>query len=158
MGAAIVLASALAGPAGVAGEEGFGYRQVAGIAAGCAVLGPAGLVALRGPAVLVCVSLVLALSIGTLYVQYRELGRHDRTLEDDIGDPWRFRLLSEWVAEGCLRARRWGGRHTAGPRGVPRPSPAFRTSRSSGWPGGSTAASAPIGGSPRLALRSSRGR
>ena len=73
-GAATVLASALAGPAGVSGESGVGYKQVAGIAAGCAVLVTAGLVALRGRILLVCVSLVLVLSVGTLYVQYRELG------------------------------------------------------------------------------------
>jgi hypothetical protein len=121
-GAVVIGASLAAGPAGLAGQQGFGYKQAAVLAAGIALLAAAGLVAARGPAVLIAFGLALLLAAGTLYVQYRELatlypgidsaelieggqlGRHDQTLSGDIGDPWRFRLFSEWIAEGALVA------------------------------------------------------
>jgi hypothetical protein len=121
-GSVVACASWAAGPVGLAGEQGFGYNQAVAVAAGMALLAAAGLVALRGPAVLIAFGVALLLSVGTLYVQYRELGalypgidsaelveggqlgRHDQTLSGDIGDPWRFRLLAEWVAEGALVA------------------------------------------------------
>jgi hypothetical protein len=67
-----------------------------------------------GPAL---IALVLALSAAQLFVQYRAqvdesgpvkplayieqvLGpRHDAVLDHTVGDPWRFRLLSDWGAE-----------------------------------------------------------
>ncbi|HEX8745345.1 MAG TPA: hypothetical protein VF712_19625 [Thermoleophilaceae bacterium] len=66
-------------------------------------------------------ALVVALAVATVYVQYRGLlvdsggrdpqqfievdlrERHDAILDGTQGDPWRFRLLSEWGAEGALR-------------------------------------------------------
>jgi hypothetical protein len=74
-----------------------------------------------GPAL---IALVLALSAAQLYAQYRAqvdesagikpltyieqvLGpRHDAVLDHTVGDPWRFRLLSDWGAE----AFRWAAR------------------------------------------------
>jgi hypothetical protein len=65
----------------------------------------------------VVIALVLTLSAAQLYVQYRAqidesagispltfiekvLGpRHDAVLDHTVGDPWRFRLLSDWGAE-----------------------------------------------------------
>ena len=121
-GAFVLCASLAAGPLGLGGQAGFGFKQAAAAAAGIALVVAAGLVRVRGPAVLVAFGLVLLLSAGTLYVQYRELGslypgidsaalveggqlgRHDQTLSGVIGDPWRFRLLSEWIVEGVLEA------------------------------------------------------
>ena len=65
----------------------------------------------------VLIALILALSAAQVYVQYRAqldesgsvplttfidhvLGsRHDAVLDHTVGDPWRFRLLSDWGAE-----------------------------------------------------------
>jgi hypothetical protein len=70
------------------------------------------------------VALILALSAAQLYVQYRAqvddagplgprayieqvLGpRHDAVLDHTVGDPWRFRLLSDWGAEGFRQVAR----------------------------------------------------
>jgi hypothetical protein len=70
---------------------------------------------------LVAPALVVALALATVYVQYRGLlvdsggrdpqqfievdlrERHDAILDHSQGDPWRYRLLSEWGAEGALR-------------------------------------------------------
>ena len=67
-------------------------------------------------------ALIVALALATVYVQYRGLlvdsggrdpqqfievdlrERHDAILDHSQGDPWRYRLLSEWGAEGALRA------------------------------------------------------
>ena len=67
-------------------------------------------------------ALIVALALATVYVQYRGLlvesggrdpqqfievdlrERHDAILDRSQGDPWRYRLLSEWGAEGALRA------------------------------------------------------
>jgi hypothetical protein len=64
---------------------------------------------------------VVVLALATVYVQYRGLlvdsggrdpqqfievdlrERHDAILDGVQGDPWRYRLLSEWGAEGSLR-------------------------------------------------------
>jgi hypothetical protein len=66
--------------------------------------------------------LVVALTFATVYVQYRGLlvdsggrdpqqfievdlrERHDAIIDHTQGDPWRYRLLSEWGAEAALRA------------------------------------------------------
>lgn len=71
---------------------------------------------------LVAPALVVLLAFATVYVQYRGLlddsggrdpqqfievdlrERHDAILDRTQGDPWRFRLLSEWGAEGALQA------------------------------------------------------
>jgi hypothetical protein len=71
-----------------------------------------------GPAV---IALVVALSAAQLFAQYRAqvdesagikpltyietvLGpRHDAVLDHTVGDPWRYRLLSDWAAEGFKR-------------------------------------------------------
>jgi hypothetical protein len=71
---------------------------------------------------LVAPVLIVALALATVYVQYRGLlvesggrdpqqfievdlrERHDAILDRSQGDPWRFRLLSEWGAEAALRA------------------------------------------------------
>jgi hypothetical protein len=65
--------------------------------------------------------LVVALTIATVYVQYRGLlvesagrdiqefievdlrERHDAIIDHSQGDPWRYRLLSEWGAEASLK-------------------------------------------------------
>lgn len=65
-------------------------------------------------------ALVVLLALATVYVQYRGLlvdsagrdpkqfievdlrDRHDAVLDHTVGDPWRYRLLSEWGAEGAL--------------------------------------------------------
>lgn len=69
-------------------------------------------------------ALVVVLALATVYVQYRGLlvdsagrdpkqfievdlrERHDAVLDHTVGDPWRYRLLSEWGAEGALRVAR----------------------------------------------------
>ena len=66
-------------------------------------------------------ALIVLLAFATVYVQYRGLlvdsagrdpkafievdlrERHDAVLDHTVGDPWRYRLLSEWGAEGALR-------------------------------------------------------
>ena len=71
--------------------------------------------------------LIVLLSIATLYVQYRGLlvdsagrppqefiendlvQRHDDVLDRKVGDPWRYRLLSEWGAELFLETARASG-------------------------------------------------
>jgi hypothetical protein len=71
------------------------------------------------------IAVVLVLSAAQLYVQYRAqvdesaaieplayiervLGqRHDDVLHHVVGDPWRFRLLSDWIAEGFRDVARW---------------------------------------------------
>jgi hypothetical protein len=73
------------------------------------------------------VALILALSAAQLYVQYRaqvdDAGplkpmayieqvlapRHDAVLDHTVGDPWRFRLLSDWGAEAFRRVARTVG-------------------------------------------------
>ncbi|HEX8075307.1 MAG TPA: hypothetical protein VF545_10040 [Thermoleophilaceae bacterium] len=75
------------------------------------------------PAVLVA-ALALGLSLATVYVEYRGLldlslgasprayiehdvlAAHRAVLDGVVGDPWRFRLLSDWGAEGFLRLAR----------------------------------------------------
>jgi hypothetical protein len=70
---------------------------------------------------LVAPALVALLALGTVYTQYRGLlvdsagrdpkqfievdlrERHDAVLDHTVGDPWRYRLLSDWGAEGALR-------------------------------------------------------
>ena len=70
---------------------------------------------------LVAVALIVLLALATVYVQYRGLlvdsagrdpkqfievdlrERHDAILDRSQGDPWRYRLLSEWGAEGSLQ-------------------------------------------------------
>jgi hypothetical protein len=70
---------------------------------------------------LVAAALVALLAVATVYVQYRGLledsggrdpqqfievdlrERHDAVLDGIQGDPWRFRLLSEWGAEASLQ-------------------------------------------------------
>jgi hypothetical protein len=70
---------------------------------------------------LIAPALIVALALATVYVQYRGLlvdsggrdpqqfievdlrERHDAILDHTQGDPWRYRLLSEWGAEGSLR-------------------------------------------------------
>ena len=70
---------------------------------------------------LVAAALVALLAAATVYVQYRGLledsggrdiqqfievdlrERHDAILDGTQGDPWRFRLLSEWGAEASLQ-------------------------------------------------------
>jgi hypothetical protein len=70
---------------------------------------------------LLALALVGLLALATVYVQYRGLledsggrdpqqfievdlrERHDAILDGTQGDPWRFRLLSEWGAEGSLQ-------------------------------------------------------
>ncbi|MEA2472603.1 MAG: hypothetical protein QOE06_518 [Thermoleophilaceae bacterium] len=72
-------------------------------------------------------ALIVMLALATVYVQYRGLlddsagrdprrfievdlvGRHDAILDHTAGDPWRYRLLSEWGAEGLRRAARAAG-------------------------------------------------
>jgi hypothetical protein len=76
------------------------------------------------PRRLVAPALIALLALATVYVQYRGLlvdsggrdpkqfievdlrERHDAILDRTQGDPWRFRLLSEWGAEGSLRVAR----------------------------------------------------
>jgi hypothetical protein len=76
---------------------------------------------------LVAPALVVILALATVYVQYRGLledsagrdprqfievdlaKRHDVVLNHTAGDPWRYRLLSEWVAEGARRGARAAG-------------------------------------------------
>ena len=71
---------------------------------------------------LVAPALVVLLAFATVYVQYRGLlddsggrdpqqfievdlrERHDAILDRTQGDPWRYRLLSEWGAEAALQA------------------------------------------------------
>ena len=71
---------------------------------------------------LVAPALVVLLALATVYVQYRGLlvdsagrdpqqfievdlrERHDAIIDRVQGDPWRYRLLSEWGAEGALQA------------------------------------------------------
>jgi hypothetical protein len=66
-------------------------------------------------------ALVVLLACATVFVQYRGLlvdsagrdprhfievdlrERHDAVLDHAVGDPWRYRLLSEWGAEGGLQ-------------------------------------------------------
>lgn len=66
-------------------------------------------------------ALVVLLACATVFVQYRGLlvdaaggdprqfievdlrDRHDAVLDHTVGDPWRYRLLSEWGAEGTLQ-------------------------------------------------------
>jgi hypothetical protein len=70
---------------------------------------------------LVAPALIVLLAVATVYVQYRGLledsagrdpkqfievdlrERHDAVLDGIVGDPWRYRLLSDWGAEGALR-------------------------------------------------------
>jgi hypothetical protein len=70
---------------------------------------------------LVAPALIVLLALATVYVQYRGLledsagrdpkqfievdlrERHDAVLDGTVGDPWRYRLLSDWGAEGALR-------------------------------------------------------
>lgn len=70
---------------------------------------------------------MVVLSAAQLYVQYRAqldesgplaphtfiervLGaRHDAVLDHTVGDPWRFRLASDWAAEGFRRLARAAG-------------------------------------------------
>jgi hypothetical protein len=77
------------------------------------------------------IALILALSAAQVYVQYRAqidesagvsplafiqqvLGpRHDAVLDHTVGDPWRFRLLSDWGAEAF--------KQVASAVGVPKP-------------------------------------
>jgi hypothetical protein len=69
---------------------------------------------------LIAPALIVALALATVYVQYRGLlvdsggrdpqqfieedlrERHDAILDRSQGDPWRYRLLSEWGAEASL--------------------------------------------------------
>jgi hypothetical protein len=71
---------------------------------------------------LVALAFVVGLALATVYVQYRGLlvdsagrdpkqfievdlrERHDAILDRTQGDPWRYRLLSEWGAEASLQA------------------------------------------------------
>ena len=71
---------------------------------------------------LIAPALIVALALATVYVQYRGLledsggrdpqqfievdlrERHDAILDHTQGDPWRYRLLSEWGAEASLQA------------------------------------------------------
>jgi hypothetical protein len=71
---------------------------------------------------LLAAALVAFLALATVYVQYRGLlvdsggrdpqqfievdlrERHDAILDRTQGDPWRYRLLSEWGAEAALQA------------------------------------------------------
>jgi hypothetical protein len=73
---------------------------------------------------LVAPALIALLALATVYVQYRGLleesagrdprqfiendlvARHDTVLDHTAGDPWRYRLLSEWIAEGARRGAR----------------------------------------------------
>src|SRR5437588_3059084 len=41
-----------------------------------------------------------------VFLQQDLLQRHKDVLDAVVGDPWRFRLLSEWGAEACLRVAR----------------------------------------------------
>jgi hypothetical protein len=70
---------------------------------------------------LVAPALIVVLALATVYVQYRGLlvdsagrdpkqfievdlrERHDAIIDGIQGDPWRYRLLSEWGAEGALQ-------------------------------------------------------
>jgi hypothetical protein len=70
---------------------------------------------------LVAPALIVLLALATVYVQYRGLledsagrdpkqfievdlrERHDAVLDGTVGDPWRYRLLSDGGAEGALR-------------------------------------------------------
>jgi hypothetical protein len=72
---------------------------------------------------------VVAIALATLYVQYRAMlddsagrplsgfiehdlaQRHRDVLDRTVGDPWRYRLLSEWGAEGSYRVARAAGFH-----------------------------------------------
>lgn len=52
---------------------------------------------------------LLDLSAGasaTHYVEHDALRTHEAILHARIGDPWRFRLLSEWAVDGVLRLTR----------------------------------------------------
>jgi hypothetical protein len=73
---------------------------------------------------LLAAGFIVLIALATLYVQYRGLladsagrsprefiendlvARHDAILEGTVGDPWRYRLLSEWIAEGFLDSAR----------------------------------------------------
>jgi hypothetical protein len=50
---------------------------------------------------------LIALSPGgslRLYIEHNVLAAHRAVIDHVVGDPWRFRLLSDWGAEGFLRA------------------------------------------------------
>jgi hypothetical protein len=71
---------------------------------------------------LIAPALIVALALATVYVQYRGLlvdsagkdpqafieedlrERHDAIIDHEQGDPWRYRLLSEWGARASLEA------------------------------------------------------
>jgi hypothetical protein len=113
---ALALLALAADELGIGGQPGLGPQQVA-----AAVAGLAGVLLLAyrrwgDPAL--TAALVLGLTAATVFVQYRglrleglpglgpdellkqwEVVRHRGVLEDTVGDPWNYRLLSEWGAE-----------------------------------------------------------
>jgi hypothetical protein len=44
-------------------------------------------------------------------VEQNQVARHEATIHGHEGDPWRYRLLSEWVAGGALGVARTAGFH-----------------------------------------------
>jgi hypothetical protein len=40
------------------------------------------------------------------WVQIEQLDNHNQVLDGTVGDPWRYRLLSEWLTEGAIDALR----------------------------------------------------
>lgn len=113
---ALALLALVADELGIGGQPGLGPQQVAAVVAGLA--GALLLAHRRWGDPVLAVALVLGLAAATVFVQYRglalvgmpdlgpdellahwEVPRHRGVLEDVVGDPWNYRLLSEWVAE-----------------------------------------------------------
>lgn len=119
-GAALVAAVLVAALLGLGAQEDLGWKEIVVLLAGAVLLAAAAVVRSHGTSALWPAGIVLLLAAGTLYVQYLEvgtlyegidsnrliereqLGRHEATLDSEVGDPWRFRLLGEWLAAGAL--------------------------------------------------------
>jgi hypothetical protein len=116
--AAIALASLalVADDLGIGGQAGLGPQQVAAVVAGLA--GALLLAHRRWGDPALTVALVLGLAAATVFVQYRglalvglpdlgpdallrnwEVPRHRGVLDGVVGDPWNYRVMSEWIAE-----------------------------------------------------------
>jgi hypothetical protein len=113
---ALALLALVADELGIGGQPGLGPQQVAAL-----LLGLAGVLLLayrRWGDPVATVALVVGLTAATVFVQYRglrivglpglgpdelltqwDLARNRSVLEGTAGDPWNYRLLSEWVAE-----------------------------------------------------------
>jgi hypothetical protein len=103
-----------------AGREGLGAQQWIAIAAG--VAGVVALAHVRFGRPALVAALVLGLAGATVLVQYQALAAvvpglgsteyleqwqtnlHESVLDGEGGDPWQYRLLSEWMAEPFVEA------------------------------------------------------